>query len=77
MHLLTSLLREGKLRSVVDPTPFHGGGLESVADAIDFLYAGRNVGKVVVDLRDEDERNRHQQQKQQQAASQTRAKSKL
>jgi NADPH-dependent curcumin reductase CurA len=76
MQLLTTLLRQGKLRSVIDPTPFHHG-LESVADAIDFLYAGRNVGKVVVDLRDEQERNQQQKQRQQQAAATTTAKSKL
>ena len=49
MSLLTRLIREGKLRSIVD-----GGrefqGLEQVADAIEYLYKGSNVGKIVVDL---------------------------
>lgn len=39
----------GELHVAIDPTPFVG--LESVADAGDHLRSGRNVGKVVVDLR--------------------------
>jgi NADPH-dependent curcumin reductase CurA len=38
----------GEIRPVIDPTPFVG--LESVADAVEHLLAGRNVGKVVVRL---------------------------
>lgn len=38
----------GALRILVDPTPFVG--VESVADAVEHLLAGRNVGKVVVRL---------------------------
>jgi len=48
MQLLTRLMSEGRIRSFVDPTPFHG--LEGIADAIDFMYSGKNVGKVVVKL---------------------------
>jgi prostaglandin reductase 3 len=43
------LAQEGKLRLLVDKTPFVG--LESVADAIDHLYAGKNVGKIIVALK--------------------------
>jgi len=45
---LFQLYRSGRLRVAVDPTPFEG--LESVADAVEHLHAGRNVGKVVVRL---------------------------
>jgi NADPH-dependent curcumin reductase CurA len=38
----------GALRVLVDPTPFVGVG--SVADAVEHLLAGRNLGKVVVRL---------------------------
>ncbi len=38
----------GALRVLVDPTPFTG--LERVADAVEHLLAGRNLGKVVVGL---------------------------
>eukprot|EP01118_Nematostelium_gracile_P002894 TRINITY_DN132_c0_g1_i4.p1 TRINITY_DN132_c0_g1~~TRINITY_DN132_c0_g1_i4.p1 ORF type:complete len:359 (-),score=59.12 TRINITY_DN132_c0_g1_i4:34-1110(-) len=47
---LARLIQEGKLVSQVDATPFHG--LESVKDAIDHLYSGKNIGKVVVSLDD-------------------------
>jgi NADPH-dependent curcumin reductase CurA len=36
----------GRLKVLVDPTPFHG--LESVPDASEYLLSGRNTGKVVV-----------------------------
>jgi NADPH-dependent curcumin reductase CurA len=36
----------GRLRVLVDPTPFVG--LEQVADAVEHLLAGRNSGKVVI-----------------------------
>lgn len=39
---------EGKLQVLVDPTPFKG--LESAADAVEHLLAGRNIGKVVIAL---------------------------
>jgi NADPH-dependent curcumin reductase CurA len=48
MQLLTRLMAEGKLQSIVDPTHFQG--LEQIPDAIDYMYKGANVGKVVVDL---------------------------
>jgi NADPH-dependent curcumin reductase CurA len=46
---LLSMLREGTIRPLVDEQPFRG--LPAVADAVEHLLAGRNVGKVVVDLR--------------------------
>jgi NADPH-dependent curcumin reductase CurA len=36
----------GRLKVLVDPTPFHG--LQSVADASEYILAGRNSGKVVI-----------------------------
>jgi NADPH-dependent curcumin reductase CurA len=38
----------GALRVLVDPTPFVG--VDAVADAVEHLLAGRNLGKVVVKL---------------------------
>ena len=46
---LLSLRTAGELMPLVDPTVFKG--LESVADAVEYLLAGANLGKVVVDLR--------------------------
>ena len=46
---LLTLFHDGKLRALVDPTPFIG--LDHVADAVEHLLAGRNTGKVVVQLR--------------------------
>lgn len=43
---ILELYYAGKLRVLVDPTPFTG--LEQVADAVEHLLAGRNSGKVVV-----------------------------
>jgi len=50
LHLarLTQLVTEGKLQSVVDPKEFKGLG--EVAAAIDHMYKGGNVGKVVVKI---------------------------
>ncbi|KAI9913434.1 hypothetical protein PsorP6_005690 [Peronosclerospora sorghi] len=48
MERLFQLIEEKKLVSGVDPQKFEG--LESVADAIDYMYARQNVGKVVVKL---------------------------
>jgi NADPH-dependent curcumin reductase CurA len=45
---ILDLYYEGKLRVLVDPTPFTG--LEQVADAVEYLLAGRNAGKVVIKL---------------------------
>ena len=47
---LLARYQRGELRPLVDRQQF--AGLESVADAVDYLLAGRNLGKVVVDLRD-------------------------
>ncbi|KUF98989.1 hypothetical protein AM588_10010762 [Phytophthora nicotianae] len=46
-HLLT-LIKEGKLKAGIDPTNFRG--LESIPDAIDRLYAQKNIGKLVIRL---------------------------
>lgn len=45
---LYKLVRDGIIRSHVDPTSFRG--LESVYDAIDFMYKRKNCGKIVVEL---------------------------
>lgn len=45
---LFQLYRTGKLHVAIDPAPFEG--LEAVADAVEYLHAGRSVGKVVVRL---------------------------
>lgn len=43
---LFKLLHEGALYVAIDPTEFHG--LEAIADAVEYLHSGQNVGKVVV-----------------------------
>jgi len=45
---IVALYEAGELKVLIDPTPFVG--LESVADAVEHLLAGRNLGKVVVRL---------------------------
>lgn len=45
---ILELYYSGRLKVLVDPTPFHG--LESVADASEYVLAGRNAGKVVVQI---------------------------
>lgn len=45
---ILDLYYRGGLRALVDPTPFVG--LESAADAVEYLLAGRNAGKVVLRL---------------------------
>lgn len=45
---LLSLIHEEKLKVFIDPTEFMG--LEAVADAIDRMYAKKNIGKLVVKL---------------------------
>lgn len=45
---ILDLYYRGELRALVDPTPFVG--LESAADAVEYLLAGRNAGKVVLKL---------------------------
>jgi hypothetical protein len=46
MAKLLGLLSEGKLLATVDDTPFTG--VEGALDAIEYMYTGKNVGKVVV-----------------------------
>lgn len=48
MANLFKLIKEGKLLAGVDPTEFHG--LEQVPDAIDHMYARKNIGKIFVQL---------------------------
>ena len=43
---ILQLYYSGRLRALVDPTPFVG--LESTADAVEHLLSGRNRGKVAV-----------------------------
>ncbi len=63
MRSLSAALEKGELQSVVDHEEAGGkrfSGLEAVPDAIDHLYAGKNVGKVVVDLRSEAEKKQEE-----------------
>ena len=46
---LLEMLADGAIRPLVDQSGFTG--LESVTDAVEHLLAGKNIGKVVVDLR--------------------------
>lgn len=46
MQRLLGLIRDGKVRCVVDGRRFEG--LESVAEAVEYMYKGGNTGKVVV-----------------------------
>lgn len=48
MIRLMTLYREGKLHIAIDPTEFVG--LESAADAVEYLHSGASHGKVVVKL---------------------------
>jgi len=48
LNRLVQLFGEGKLKLVVDTKKFNG--LEAIPDAIDYMYEGKNVGKVVVQL---------------------------
>lgn len=45
---LYNLVETGVINSYVDPTVFHG--IESVYDAVEFMYSRRNCGKIVVEL---------------------------
>ena len=47
---LLGMLESGTIAPLVDSTAFKG--LESVADAVEHLLAGRNIGKVIADLRE-------------------------
>lgn len=48
MQKLLGLVGEGKLSLSVDDTVFHG--VEGGLDALDYMYAGKNIGKVVVEF---------------------------
>ena len=48
---LLAMLEAGRIRPLVDDGAF--AGLGSVADAVEHLLGGHNLGKVVVDLRDD------------------------
>ncbi len=48
MAKLLGLLSEGKLLATVDSTRFTG--VEGALDAIEYMYTGKNVGKVVVEF---------------------------
>mmetsp|Transcript_33517 Transcript_33517/g.79290 ORF Transcript_33517/g.79290 Transcript_33517/m.79290 type:complete len:348 (+) Transcript_33517:116-1159(+) len=48
MGTLMQLIGEGKLQALTDSTPFTG--LEGVADAIEYMYSGKNTGKIIVRL---------------------------
>ena len=54
---LAELYTSGKLQSIVDLGENSPGGvfkgLESIYDAVDYLYSGRSAGKVVVDMWEE------------------------
>ncbi|MEH1861069.1 MAG: zinc-binding dehydrogenase [Nostoc sp.] len=43
---LMELLSTGKIKPAVDSTQFRG--MESIVDAVEYLYSGRNCGKVIV-----------------------------
>ena len=45
---MLQLYYDGKIKSQVDPTDFVG--LESVADAVEYMLAGKNAGKVVIKI---------------------------
>jgi NADPH-dependent curcumin reductase CurA len=49
---LIELLQQGKLKSIVDKESFTG--LESIASALDFMYQGKNIGKVVVKIAEDE-----------------------
>jgi len=55
---LFSLYKEGKLVSQVDTTT-HFKGLEQVADAVDHMYSGKNIGKVIVDVKSGEGEKQH------------------
>jgi len=48
MGKLLGLLNEGKLQLSVDATHFQG--VEGGLDALEYMYAGKNIGKVVVEF---------------------------
>ncbi|MFP4097063.1 MAG: zinc-binding dehydrogenase [Cyclobacteriaceae bacterium] len=48
LQKLIGLLAEGKLKVSIDPKKFKG--IDSIVDAMDYLYSGSNNGRVVVEL---------------------------
>jgi len=48
MARLLMMLGEGMIQALTDPAPFVG--LSAAIDAIDFMYQGKNLGKVVVKI---------------------------
>lgn len=46
LGMLFELMQTGKIRAEIDPAQFHG--IESVADAVEYLHSGKSRGKVVV-----------------------------
>jgi len=50
MGRLAKMVQEGTIKVQVDPKRFVG--IDSIYDAIDHMYSGKNLGKVVVDIWD-------------------------
>ena len=48
MPKLLQLVAEGKLKLSADDTTFKGAA--GTLDAMEYMYAGKNIGKVVVDF---------------------------
>ena len=45
------LIKKGKLTSKIDNGPGDGfHGLESVPDAVDYMYSKKSIGKIIVNL---------------------------
>ena len=47
-HRLLKMLEDDEIRPLIDAVPFTG--LDEVADAVEHLLAGKNLGKVIVEL---------------------------
>lgn len=50
LQKLNGLIQSGDLQLFVDPAPFKGA--EGAIEALAYMYAGKNIGKVVVDFTD-------------------------
>lgn len=50
LAILSSLIAQGKLQSVVDEGSRGFRGLEAIPQAIDYLYQSKNTGKIFVDV---------------------------
>ncbi|GAB9477284.1 hypothetical protein Gpo141_00014348, partial [Globisporangium polare] len=48
MDKLMALIHDKKVVAGVDPATFHG--LEQIPDALDYMYARKNIGKIVIKL---------------------------